>query len=144
MDGWLICLMVRKPWLSRNLRFPTKLYKNVFETCFIDGVLSTSKISWHYFRKCALNNTYFVTQSSLLLLNTNFCLLAITNFPKDYHLVEAHTVGGGTCEFWWPLKLCWRERKLVAGSPKPDRSKGRIQNRSLRLEVERGANNSTS
>ena len=33
--------------------------------------------------------------------------------------------GGGACVPLWPLKLCWRERKLPAGPPMPDRSKDR-------------------
>jgi hypothetical protein len=45
----------------------------------------------------------------------------ISLLPKDYHLVKAH-VGGGEAR-----KLCWRESRLLAGSPKPDRSKGRSQ-----------------
>jgi hypothetical protein len=47
--------------------------------------------------------------------------------PSDYHLVETYAAGGEACELWWPLELCWWERKLLAGSPKPERSKGRIQ-----------------
>jgi len=38
--------------------------------------------------------------------------------PKDYRLVEARLGELDTQE------LCWRERKLLVGSPKRDRSKG--------------------
>jgi hypothetical protein len=47
--------------------------------------------------------------------------------PKDYHLVKAHVAGGEICKLWWSLELCWRECKLLTGSPKPDRSKSRSQ-----------------
>jgi hypothetical protein len=56
-----------------------------------------------------------------------FMLLALRILPKDYQLVEAHVTGGEACELWWPLELGWRERKLLAGPPKPERSKGRSQ-----------------
>jgi hypothetical protein len=51
----------------------------------------------------------------------------IRYLPKDYLPVEAHVAGGEACGVWWPLELYWRERKLLAGSPKTDRSKGRSQ-----------------
>ena len=33
--------------------------------------------------------------------------------------------GGGACVPLWPLELCWREHKLQAGPPMPDKSKDR-------------------
>jgi len=64
-------------------------------------------------------------------------------FLNDNHFVEAHVAGGEACERWWPLELCWRERKLLAGPPKPDQRVGArlsVVHWSSRLAVGHGAN----
>jgi hypothetical protein len=52
---------------------------------------------------------------------SNYILRIYTFLPKDYHIFEAPIAGGAVWE------LCWRKRKLLAGSLKSDRSKGRNQ-----------------
>jgi hypothetical protein len=46
--------------------------------------------------------------------------------------------GWGGLRALWPLVLCWRERKPLAGSPKPDRSKGRSQTKCSPLILQVG------